>query len=81
MRACPRCNNTSVIEDGYCGVCRECTMSSLASTGYDSLETQILKEANAEYFASKTEGGAKFRITELQAKCVIRAWIKHSMPV
>jgi hypothetical protein len=34
MRACPRCNNTAVIEDGYCGVCRECTMPSLAaSTG------------------------------------------------
>jgi len=30
MRACPRCNNTAVIEDGYCGVCRECTMPSVA---------------------------------------------------
>lgn len=26
MRNCPRCNNTAVIEDGYCGCCRECTM-------------------------------------------------------
>lgn len=44
------------------------------------LEAQILKEANAEYFGAKSESGTKFRITELQARCVIRAWLKHSMP-
>ncbi len=26
MRNCPRCLNTAVIEDGYCGHCREVTM-------------------------------------------------------
>jgi hypothetical protein len=26
MRICPRCSNTAVLEDGYCGVCRECTV-------------------------------------------------------
>lgn len=26
MRCCPRCSNTAVLEDGYCGVCRECTI-------------------------------------------------------
>lgn len=31
MRACPRCQNTAVIEDGYCGACRECTMPSLVA--------------------------------------------------
>lgn len=29
MRNCPRCGNTSVIEDGYCGYCRECTLPPL----------------------------------------------------
>jgi len=28
-RTCPRCSQTAVIEDGYCGVCRECTLSPL----------------------------------------------------
>lgn len=27
MRNCPRCLNTAVIEDGYCGHCRECTLA------------------------------------------------------
>lgn len=29
MRNCPRCLNTAVLEDGYCGHCRECTMQAL----------------------------------------------------
>ena len=27
MRKCPDCKNESVIEDGYCGRCRQCTLS------------------------------------------------------
>lgn len=30
MRNCPRCLNTAVIEDGYCGHCRENTMQEIA---------------------------------------------------
>lgn len=30
MRACPKCKTHHVIEDGYCGVCRECTLPSFA---------------------------------------------------
>jgi len=30
MRNCPRCNNTAVIEDGYCGHCRESTLAPVA---------------------------------------------------
>jgi len=29
MRNCPRCLKTAVIEDGYCGHCRECTLPPL----------------------------------------------------
>lgn len=37
MRNCPRCLNTAVIEDGYCGHCRECTMQALpVKRGTDS---------------------------------------------
>jgi hypothetical protein len=30
MRTCPRCQNAQVIEDGYCGACREITMPQLS---------------------------------------------------
>lgn len=30
MRNCPHCLNTAVIEDGYCGHCRQCTLPALA---------------------------------------------------
>lgn len=26
MRTCPDCKNNTVIEDGYCGTCRQCTL-------------------------------------------------------
>lgn len=29
MRNCPHCLNTAVIEDGYCGHCRQCTLPAL----------------------------------------------------
>ena len=31
-RKCPRCHHLSVIEDGYCGICRECTLPALRAT-------------------------------------------------
>ena len=27
MRTCPDCKNDTVIEDGYCGTCRQCTLA------------------------------------------------------
>lgn len=38
MRNCPRCLNTTVIEDGYCGHCRECTMAKLLHEEVQELE-------------------------------------------
>ena len=32
MRNCPHCLNTAVIEDGYCGHCRQCTMPPVERT-------------------------------------------------
>ena len=32
MRNCPHCLNTAVIEDGYCGVCRQTTLEPLATS-------------------------------------------------
>ena len=29
MRKCPKCKRNQVIEDGYCGHCRECTLAHL----------------------------------------------------
>ncbi len=48
MRACPRCNNTAVIEDGYCGVCREGTMPSLAAPPCSAARVYALHAAMAE---------------------------------
>ena len=44
------------------------------------LEKKILREANKEYFAGKFDCCVKHRITEAQAKCVIRALLKNSIP-
>ena len=56
--------------------------ASLASaSGYDSLreiEEKILREANTEFF--KIPQAVGHRITRLQALCVIRAWMRNTMP-
>jgi hypothetical protein len=39
MRNCPRCLNTTVIEDGYCGHCRECTLAPENGSGAFTVET------------------------------------------
>lgn len=47
-RNCPRCLNTAVIEDGYCGHCRECTLPPAG----ESLAPHIAKiPLRAEYQA------------------------------
>ena len=42
------------------------------------LEEKILKEANDEFFKQPMSAG--HRITSLQARCVIRAWLRNVMP-
>jgi len=41
-------------------------------------EEKILREANAEFF--KLPHAVGYRITRLQALCVIRSWMRNTMP-
>lgn len=69
-RTCPRCKQAHVIPDGYCGVCRECTLEPLSvERGTDSQQREVSQRRETcqwtedENGPHETECGHAFEFT------------------
>lgn len=60
MRKCPHCKNDSVIADGYCSVCRQCTLPPADPGSGESRQpgdTEILDWLDAHPLPAQIRGG------------------------
>lgn len=54
MRTCPRCSNGEVQDDGYCGLCRECTLPGISVLPSD-FAVLMLRDLKLRKFQFKIE--------------------------
>ena len=77
MRACPKCHEASVADDGYCGGrCREITMPSLAAPACSPSGIEL--EVCNDIAARQTKGLAKYGVTVANNPLDLKAWLQHA---
>ncbi len=77
MRACPKCHEASVADDGYCGGrCREITMPSFAAPPCSPSGVEL--EVCHDIAVRQEKGIAKYGVTVASNPLDLKAWLQHA---